>query len=124
MAERTIVAYFKTPGEAEQAVDRMQSLRLTNHSIERNGGGYPDGGAPQAGNLEFSLFAGFPGASYLALGSNFIPSAGMLSAANISAGGYSSDGYTNGRDLVLTATVDEEDYEQALQIVEESGGSR
>jgi len=39
-----------------------------------------------------------------------------------SAGGYSSDGYTNGRDLVLIATVDEEDYEQALQIVEESGG--
>jgi len=123
MAERTIVAYFKTPGEAEQAVDRMQALRLTNHSIERNGG-YSSDDARGPGNLEFSLFAGFPGASYLALGSNFIPSAGMLAAANINAGGYGSDGYTNGRDLVLTATVDEDDYEQALQIVQDSGGNR
>lgn len=123
MSERTLMAYFKTPWEAQQAVEKLKSLRLIEHSIDRFDG-YPGEGAQHLDKIENPLSADFPGLGYLTLGGNFIPDAGILAAVSVSASGYSSggaDNRVNGRDILLTAVVDEDDYDEAQQIVQDSG---
>ncbi|MDB5052241.1 MAG: hypothetical protein JWM44_291 [Bacilli bacterium] len=52
------------------------------------------------------------------------PSAGILMAADPSASGMSDGGQggPTGRDILLTAVVDEKIHQQALRLVQESGG--
>lgn len=123
MAERTLMAYFKTPGDAEKAVERLRSLRLAEHAIDRFDG-YPGEGVQHLDKIEYPLSADFPGLGYLTLGGDFNPDSGVLAAASVSASGYSSGGSDNrmtGRDILLTAIVDEGDYDQALRIVQDAG---
>ncbi|MFC4600913.1 hypothetical protein [Cohnella hongkongensis] len=123
MTERSLMAYFKTPWEAERAVDRLRALRLIEHSIDRFDG-YPGEGVQHRDKIENPLSADFPGIGYLTLGGDFNPDSGVLAAASVSASGYSSgsdDNRVNGWDILLTAIVEEDDYDRALQIVQDSG---
>lgn len=120
MAEKSILAYFHSPEEAEQALQQMKQLRLVDSSIDRIDG-YPGSGIDHIDN---PITSDFPSLGYLTLGGDFDDrNAGILAAASVSASGMSSGGRENrvtGRDILLTIVIEEEDYERAMQIVQDA----
>ncbi|WP_424766839.1 hypothetical protein [Paenibacillus sp. sgz302251] len=121
MSEKNILAFFKSPEQAEKALEQLKSLRIVDSSIDRIDG-YPGDGSDHIMN---PLTSDFPGLGYLTLGGDFSePSAGILAATSVSASGMSSGGPDNqmtGRDICLTVVVEEEDHEKALQVVQNAG---
>lgn len=121
MAERSILAYFNTPDQAERALERLKTLQLVDSRIERFDG-MPGEGVQQIMN---PISGNFGSLGDLALAGDFESTgSGILAAASVSASGYSSGGPDNrvsGRDILLTAIVEEQDFEQAQQIVQEYG---
>ncbi|CAM4302783.1 hypothetical protein L1N85_19070 [Paenibacillus alkaliterrae] len=121
MVEKNILAFFKSPEQAEEALTQLKSLRIIDTSINRFDGYTGDG----SDHIENPLTSDFPGLGYLTLGGDFIDrNAGILSAASVSASGMSSGGADNqvtGRDILLTVVVEEEDHEQAMQVVRNAG---
>lgn len=121
MAEKNILAFFKSPEQAEEALAQMKSLRIVDSSINRVDG-YPGDGSDHIMN---PLTSDFPGLGYLTLGGDFTnPSAGILAATSVSASGMSSGGPDNevsGRNILLTVVVEEEDHEQAMEIARDAG---
>ncbi|MBW5448210.1 hypothetical protein GE107_19360 [Cohnella sp. CFH 77786] len=121
MTERSILAYFNTPDQAHKALEQLKQLRLVDSRIERFDG-MPGDGIDVMTN---PIRSHFDSLGELTLNGEFENrSAGILSAASVSASGYSSGGLENrvsGRDVLLTAIVEEEDYERAYNIVRESG---
>jgi hypothetical protein len=121
LAERNVLAYFKSEEEAKAALERMSGLRIADSSIRRVDR-YPGGGMHDIMN---PISADFPGLGYLVYGTDFTnSSAGILAAADVSASGLSSGGPDNrvtGRDVLLTVVVDERDYEQAVRIAMDGG---
>ncbi|MBB6633105.1 hypothetical protein [Cohnella thailandensis] len=124
MSERTLFAYFNTPDQAKEAVDRMKSLRLIDYAIERIDG-FAGTGFQSLDRIGGTITGDFPGLGHLTLGGDFDgPDAGVLAAANVSASGMSSGGYENretGRDIMLVAIFEEEDYDEAERIAQECG---
>ncbi|GMK37821.1 hypothetical protein PCCS19_08750 [Paenibacillus sp. CCS19] len=124
MAERPVFAYFNTPEQANQALEQLQSLKLVEYAIERIDG-YAGPGYQSIDQVGNTITGNFPGLGYLTLSGDFdLPDSGILAAASVSASGYSSGSPENrvtGRDIMLVAIVDEEDYEQASKIVKEAG---
>ncbi|WP_027093099.1 hypothetical protein [Cohnella thermotolerans] len=124
MSERTVFAYFNTPDQAKQALEKLKSLRLADYSIDRFDG-YSGTGMENLDQLGNTITGNFRGLGYLTLGGDFDnPDTSPLAAASVSASGMSSGGPDNrvtGRDIMLVAIVDAEDYEQAVQIVQEAG---
>lgn len=124
MSERTVFAYFNTPDQAKEALEQLRSLKLVDYAIERIDG-YPGSGVQSLDKLGATISGDFPGLGALTLGGDFdSPDAGILAASSVSASGYSSGGPENrvsGRDIMLVAIVEEEDYEQADQIVRAAG---
>ncbi|CAM4478972.1 MAG: hypothetical protein E7L01_28545 [Paenibacillus macerans] len=120
MGEKNILAYFKSPEQAEGAARKLSALRVVDMSIDRfsryPGEGY-DPGNPVTGSIS-SLAAITQDAAITNR------SAGILSAADPAASGLSHGGQggPTGHDIVLTAVVDESVHHQALRIVEEAGG--
>lgn len=121
MAEKSILAYFKSPEHAEKALKQLQALSIADGSIERIDG-YPGDGINHSGN---PVTSSIPGLGYLTLGEDVgEPDAGILSAANVSASGYSSgepENRVTGYDILLTVVIEEKDYDKALKIVQSSG---
>jgi hypothetical protein len=121
MAERNVLAYFKSEEEAKAALEGMARLRIADSSIRRIDR-YPGGGMHDIMN---PITADFPGLGFLVHGTDFTNgSAGILAAADVSASGLSSGGPDNrvtGRDVLLTVVVDEQDYEQAVRIAMDAG---
>ncbi len=121
MAERSILAYFKSQEEAKEALTQVKSLRLVDSSIDRFDG-YPGGGLDHIDN---PITSDFPGLGYLTLGGDFSDrDAGILAASSVSASGFSSGGPDNrvsGYDILLTVVIEEEDYDKALKIVRDAG---
>jgi len=121
MAERSILAYFKNPEQAEEALAQIKSLKLADSAMDRIDG-YPGEGID---HIENPITGDFSSLGYLTLGGDFDDrDAGILAAASVSASGYSSGGPENrvsGYDILLTAVIDEEDYEKALKIVQDAG---
>ncbi|QYR21830.1 hypothetical protein KZ483_01945 [Paenibacillus sp. sptzw28] len=121
MAERSILAYFNSPDQAEDALSKLKSLRIIESSIDRIDG-YPGDGIDHIDN---PITSDFPGLGYLTLGGDFSDrDASILAAASVSASGMSSGGTENrvtGRDILLTVVLQEEDYEQAMQAVRDAG---
>lgn len=121
MAERAILAYFKTPDEAERALERLKTLKLVDSRIERFDGMPGDG----VNRIMNPITGDFDGLGSLTLSGDFDNrSAGILAATSVSASGYSSGGPSNrvtGRDILLTVIVEEQDFEKAQQIVDEAG---
>lgn len=121
MTEKNILAYFKSPEEARHAASKLKSLRVADMSIDRfsadPGGELNDPMNPLTGKITslttLTLNAEISG-----------PSAGILGAADPSASGMSSGGQdgTEGRDILLTVVLDENVYQQAMRLIEESGG--
>jgi hypothetical protein len=121
MAGKNILAFFKSPEDAQNALKQLQSLKLTDSSINSIDG-YPGEGIDHIDN---PITGDFPGLGYLTLGGDFSDwDAGILAAASVSASGMSSGGPDNqmtGRNILLTVVVDEADFEKARQIVLDSG---
>lgn len=121
MAEKSILAYFKTPDQAQKALEQLKKLRLIDAKIDRFDGMPGDG----VERIMSPLNGDFDSLGELTLdGEIENRSAGILSAASVSASGYSSGGPDNrvtGRDILLTAIVDEQDYEKAQEIVRQAG---
>jgi hypothetical protein len=120
MSEKSILAYFSTPEQAQQALEQLKQLKLVDSAIDRFDG-YPGGGV----DVDNPITGNIPSLGALTLSGNFESrSAGILAATSVSASGYSSGGPDNrvsGRDILLTAIVQEEDYEKARSIVQQSG---
>lgn len=120
MGEKNILAYFKSPEEAEGVARKLGALRVEDMSIDRfsryPGEGY-DPMNPVTGKIP-SLAAITQDADITNR------SAGILSAADPAASGLSHGGQggPTGYDILLTAVVDESIHHQALRIVEEAGG--
>jgi len=121
MAERNVLAYFRSEEEAKAALERMSHLRIEDSSIRRVDR-YP---GQEMHDISNPLSGDFPGLGFLVYGTNFTnSSAGILAAADVSASGLSSGGPDNrvtGRDVLLTVVVDEQDYEQAVRIAMDGG---
>ncbi|MFB5677249.1 hypothetical protein ACE3NQ_19430 [Paenibacillus terreus] len=121
MGEKNILAYFKSPEEAQAAAKKLQALRVVDMSIDgfsRYPGTEPADGLP-------ALAGHFGSLSSLVHGGDFTNrSSGILAAADPSASGMSDGGQggPTGRNILLTAVVDESVHHQALSIVEQAGG--
>lgn len=121
MAEKNILAYFKSPEEAEGVAKKLQALRVADLSIDRfsayPGGELNDTMHPLTGDI-VSLTSMTQNASLTNR------SAGILGAADPSASGM-SDGRQDGlegRDILLTVVLDENMFDQAMNIIEDAGG--
>lgn len=125
MAERTILAYYRTPDQAKAAAERLKALKLVDYRIERFDG-YAGTGFQSLDQIGGTIDGNFPGLGYLTMGGDFDgPDAGILIASSVSASGYSSGGPDNrvhGHDILLAAIVEEADYEEADRIVRSSEG--
>lgn len=121
MTEKNILAYFKSPEEAQSVARKLEALRVADMSIDRFSA-YPGGELnhtmnPLTGNI-VSLTSMTQNSSL----SN--QSAGILGAADPAASGM-SDGRQDGiegRDILLTVVLDENVFHQAIRIIEDSGG--
>jgi hypothetical protein len=121
MGEKNILAYFKTPEAAEGAKKKLQALRPVDISIDRFSK-YPGDGSDQVMN---PLSGDVPSLGYLTLNADFSnKSAAIMAAADPSASGLSDGGQDeiSGRDILLTAVVDEAVHEKALKIIKDAGG--
>lgn len=117
MSERYILAYFKSPEEAEGVSRKLQALRVIEHSIDRfsryGETGLKSGVNPVTGNI-----ASMP--SMTAERAH----TGILAAADTSASGMShgGDGGPTGRNILLTVVLNSDSYDQVLGLIEEAGG--
>jgi hypothetical protein len=121
MAEKNILAYFNTPEDAEGAASKLKALRAAAVKVDRIGE-FPGSGID---HIENPITGDFPGLGYLTLGGDFSGnSSAILAAAHPDASGMAdrSDGRPAGKDVLLTAVVDESIHHQALRVVEEAGG--
>lgn len=122
MAERNILGYFHSRDEAESVVSKLQSLSLIDYSIDEVGM-YPGDGADRIMN---PINSGFPGLGYLTLNGDF-PNigAGILSAMDPDASGMSdvsNGGIMSGRNILLTAVIEESDLSKAVDLIQSAGG--
>lgn len=129
MAERAILAYFNSPDQAHSIVPKLKALRGTGISVDRVGRDETSG----VGMSVNSLDNDFPGLAYLTLGSVSPPDTNerILLAADADASGLSDQGagFAAGSeqdasrlDTLLTVSVDESAYEQAVRVIQEAGG--
>ncbi|MDQ1912898.1 hypothetical protein RAC89_21115 [Paenibacillus sp. GD4] len=130
MAERSIMAYFHSSSEADRAVRKLEALRATGVSVSKFGV-VPGNGVGETIN---PLTSDFPGLPYLTLGSEStnqdarVLMAASPEASGLAAGGdynfYRTDPSDNSlKDTLLTASVDESVYEQAVRVIQDAGGS-
>ncbi|MBC2722553.1 hypothetical protein [Desulfosporosinus sp.] len=120
MAEKNIIAYFKSPEEANKVADQMKSLGVEDIQIDRFGK-YPLGSADQLsspGTGELSSQA------TLTLGASEGRDTGILASADVSASGMSDGGENpiSGRDIVLAAIVDQSVFDKAKQFIKDADG--
>lgn len=111
MAEKNILAYFKSPEEAEGAARKLQALRVLDYSIERFS--------------RYSIGSPATAVAGLVMDSDLTHnSAGILASADPAHSGMSDGGQggPTGRDILLTVVVEEDHHHQAMRIVEEAGG--
>ncbi|MCR8631447.1 hypothetical protein [Paenibacillus radicis (ex Xue et al. 2023)] len=129
MTEKGILAYFRSPAEAESVLPKLKALRVIDMSIDKigqfSGDGVSESINPVSGN--------FPGLAYLDLGADGLDiDSSILAAANTDASGLSapraSDGSIedyggiNGLDTLLTVVVNDQSYDQALRVIRDAGG--
>lgn len=120
MGEKNIIAYFKSPEEANKVADMIKGLGVTEIEVDRFGK-YPLGSAdhlmsPTSGQIASQ--------ATLTLGASGGRDTGILASADVSASGM-SDGGDNpitGRDIVLAAIVDETIFDKAIQFVKDADG--
>ncbi|QMV39837.1 hypothetical protein [Cohnella cholangitidis] len=120
MPEKPVIVYFNSPDQANKALEKMKSeFEVIESAIDRFDG-YPGEGY----NPNNPITGDIPSLGSLTLGGNFGRDAGILAASSVSASGYSSGGPGNmisGVDIILTAIVQEQDGERAMEIARECG---
>lgn len=121
MPEKPIIVYFKSPEQADQALEKMKSeFEVIEASIDRFDG-YPGNGA----DPDNPITGDIPSLGSLTLGGDFNNrDAGILAASSVSASGMSSGGPGNmvsGVNIILTAIVQEENGEKAMKIAQDCG---
>ncbi|KIL38283.1 hypothetical protein SD70_27330 [Gordoniibacillus kamchatkensis] len=123
MGERAILAYFNSPEQAEGVASKLRALRVETIQIDRISH-YPSDSDMGVDHVMNPINGDFPSLGSLTLNAGFNSrEAAILAAADPSA--YSMSGGGNldtGRDILLTAVVNENVYEQALRVCEQSGG--
>jgi len=119
--EKNILAYFHSPEEAEGAKQKLLALRAIDVSIDRVSR-YPGEGVERIQNPATGDFGSLAALSLDADVSG--QSAGILLSAGTDASGLSDGGAggPTGRDVLLTAVVDESVHRQALSVIEQAGG--
>ncbi|WP_052476079.1 hypothetical protein [Cohnella kolymensis] len=131
MAERSILAYFNTPDQAKKALNQLQQLKLVDAKIDRFNGvpnDGPDFNGPETTDIPTmgSALADVPTMGPAVGGNDLGPpgrDAGEVTAVlgvNEEPGGV-APGWSGGRDILLTAIVQEEDYDHAMNIVHRAG---
>lgn len=122
MSEKSILAYFHAPEEAEGLVSKLKALRASDISIDRISR-YPGSPVNETMNPLTGEITGLGGLVMDALETN--DSAGVLMAADPSASGMSHGGQggPTGRDILLTVVIDEGSHDKALRLIEEAGGT-
>lgn len=120
MGEKNILAYFKSPEEAEGVAKKLNVLRALDVSVDRFSRYPAEGYGPM--NAITGKITSLSAITQDAVITN--NSAGILAAADPAASGLSHGGQggPTGHDILLTAVVDESIHHQALRIVEEAGG--
>lgn len=121
MKEQSILAYYRSEEEARGALRKLQALRVIDASIDRFGA-YPGSGHQEIMN---PVIGEIDGLGELTLSGDFTNrSAAILAAAEPDASGMADRGDESiaGRDVLLTAVIREDVYEQAMTIIRETGG--
>jgi hypothetical protein len=122
MSEKNILAFFKSPEEAQAVESKLKSLQAIDVSIDRFSK-YPGEGLEQRMN---PITGNFGSLGELTLDADYSnESAAILSAADITASGMSDGGQggPTGRDILLTAVVQEQDFDKAMEVIKAGGGS-
>ncbi|WCN39392.1 hypothetical protein [Aneurinibacillus uraniidurans] len=121
MSEKNILAYFKSPEEAEKAKAELETLGTIAMQIDRISP-FPGDGVERVMN---PITGNMSSLADVTLGADVTNrNAGVLLAADVGASGMSDGGQddTIGRDILLTVVVEESKHHAALQIVEKNGG--
>lgn len=121
MGERNILAYFKTPEQAQAVADQLKSMGIAEVAIDRFSA-YPGGSRDDLMNPITSKLSS---QAEITLGNGLAGhDAEVLASADNAASGMSDGGRNaiSGRDIVLAAVVDDNVFEQARQVVRENGG--
>lgn len=122
MAEKNILAYFKSPEEAEEVVSKLKAMRAVDVQIDRISR-FPGEPVEETFNPLTGNVSGLGALTSDADVSN--KDVGVLIAADVTASGMSDgrqEDVVTGRDILLTAVVEEDIHQQALKVIEESGG--
>ncbi|GIP39585.1 hypothetical protein J31TS4_28650 [Paenibacillus sp. J31TS4] len=121
MSERAILAYFHTPEQAEAVAAKLKAMRAIDLQIDRISR-YPGEAVDEPVNPITGNITSLAGLTMDADISE--RSAGILMAADPSASGMSDGGQggPTGRDILLTAVMDESTFHQALKLIRDSGG--
>jgi hypothetical protein len=124
MTEKGILASFNDPAQANAIASKLKALRAVEVQIDRFSR-YPeetieDSPYTPAGRIN-SLATLTQDAAISSM------DAAVLISADAAASGYSDGvsgpgGGVTGKDILLTAVVDESIYEQALRVIKEGGG--
>jgi hypothetical protein len=119
--ERNVLAYFKSPEDAEAVSAKLKALKVVDMQIDRISR-YPGDPVDETMNPLTGNITGLGG--LVMDGDETSASAGILMAADPSASGMSDGGQggPTGRDILLTAVVEEEIHEKVLRIVAEYDG--
>lgn len=118
MGQRTITAYFQSSSQADTVATKLKSLRAQDVSIGP-AASYMNGAPVGFAN---PITDGFPGLAALSIGGTFLnPNAATFAAYDPMAYGmsqYAGDDL----DCLLTATVDDDMYDQAIRAISDAGG--
>jgi len=117
---KNILAYFKSPEEANKVLEEIKSLGVTEIQIDRFGR-YSLGSADQLMN---PLTSDTPSQATLTLGADAGQDTGILLSADVSASGMSDGGQDpiTGRDIILGAVVNEAIFDTCTQLIREGNG--
>lgn len=117
---KNILAYFKSPEEANKVLDKLKNLGVNDIQIDRFGK-YSLGSADQFMN---PLTGDTPSQATLTLGANAGRDTGILVSTDVSASGMSDGGQNpiTGRDIILGAVVNESVFDKARQLIREGNG--
>ena len=119
--EKNILAFFKSPEEAQNAAKQLEALGTIDMSIDRFSK-YP---GAELNSISNPVTGEISSLASLSLNANIDSrDEGILLAAGPDASGISDGGQEmiSGRDILLTVVVDENVHEQAMKICEQAGG--
>jgi hypothetical protein len=124
MAEKGILASFNDPAKAEAIASKLKALRSVDVQIDRISR-YPeetinDTPYTPTGRIN-SLATLTQDAAISSIDAGILVSADPA-ASGLSDGVSGPGGGVTGKDILLTAVVDESIYEQALRVIQDGGG--